>query len=447
MAAHQKEINQEDVKALKEYLSQQQPADIVEIIELLSEREEQKKILKLLDAEDMAAVLAELNDGELMAETLLDLPKKQAHKITENLSADDAADILSELSQETQEKLFSLFDDHYAEEVRELMGYDDDTAGGIMTTDYVVVPEFITAEQAIRILRSLSPDAEMIYYIYVIDRMNHLVGILSLRQLIIADSQTPIEKIMWRNVISVNVHDDQEEVANVVSKYDFLAVPVVDDEGKLQGIVTVDDVIDVIHEEATEDIYRLAGTNAAESESDEATLAKFSTAFKSRIPWLIVTIIGGMLSGEVLNVFSVKLNEVIALSFFIPMLIGMGGNVGTQSSTVTVRGIAIGAIHSKTVLSTILREGSIGIALGLVIGTIVAIVAFIWQGSIRLGIVVGSAMLVNMFAAATMGTLVPIFLKKVNIDPAVASAPFITTTIDVMGLVIYATLAGIILGL
>ena len=180
MATHQKEINQEDVKALKEYLSQQQPADIVEIIELLPEREEQKKILKLLDAEDMAAVLAELNDGELMAETLLDLPKKQAHKITENLSADDAADILGELSQETQEKLFSLFDDHYAEEVRELMGYDDDTAGGIMTTDYVVVPEFITTEQAIRILRSLSPDAEMIYYIYVIDRMNHLVGILSL---------------------------------------------------------------------------------------------------------------------------------------------------------------------------------------------------------------------------------------------------------------------------
>lgn len=431
---------------MKEYLYQQQPADIAEIVQLISDRDEQKKLMKLLEPEDAADVLVLLEDAQLLAELLTEMPKKQARKIIDKLSADDAADMLGELSEQEQADIFTLFDDRYAKEIRELMGYGEDTAGGIMTTDYVVVPEFCTVEQAIRILRNLSPDAEMIYYVYVIDRKNHLVGILSLRELIVAEPMVPVQEIMWRNVISVNVNDDQEEVANVVSKYDFLAVPVVDDEGRLLGIVTVDDVIDVIHEEAAEDIYRMAGTNVAEEEGD-AVLSRFSTAFKSRMPWLIVTIIGGLFSGQVLNVFSERLSEVIALSFFIPMLIGMGGNVGTQSSTVTVRGIAMGAVNSKTVMKTILKEGAIGIALGVTIGIIVAGAAYIWQGSFRLGVVVGIAMLVNMFAAATMGTLVPICLKKVNIDPAVASAPFITTTIDIMGLIIYAALATLLLGL
>jgi magnesium transporter len=252
-----------------------------------------------------------------------------------------------------------------------------------------------------------------------------------------------VSDIMRKKVISVNVNEDQEDVARTVAKYDLLAVPVVDDEQHLIGIITVDDVIDVIHEEATEDLYRMAGTYSAE---EDETVARFSTAFKSRLPWLLITLLGGLISGQVLNSFE-QLNTVVALAFFIPLLIGMGGNVGTQSSTVTVRGIATGDVSAGTAMQTIIRESMIGISIGAVMGAIVAIAAFVWQQNFLLGLVVGLTMLANIFTAATMGTLVPIFLKRVGVDPATASAPFITTIIDIVGLVIYATLATILLGL
>lgn len=439
-------IEERHLENLREYLDQQQPMDIADIIGQMSDSHEQKRLIALLSVEDAAVVINELADAELIAEILRGLPLVQAQAILNEMPSDDVADFIFALSDDEQTWILGLLEDTSASDVQSLLGYGEDTAGGLMTKEYVVVAEFLTAKNAIEIIRHVAPGAETVYYIYVVDGKNCLVGVLSLRELIVALPQTTVAEIMWGNVISVNVHEDQEDVARLVAKYNFLAVPVVDDEGHLEGIITVDDIIDVIHAEAAEDMYRLAGTNAAEEDDDE-TLSKFSTAFKSRMPWLLVTIVGGLLSGQVLNIFSDRLSEVVALSFFIPMLIGMGGNVGTQSSTVTVRGIATGSINTKTVLGTICREGSIGIALGLTIGSIVALAAYIWQGSIRLGIVVGIAMLVNMFAAATMGTLVPLLFQKINVDPAVASAPFITTTIDVMGLVIYATLATLLLGL
>jgi magnesium transporter len=322
------------------------------------------------------------------------------------------------------------------------MDYREDTAGGIMTTEYVAIPNNITASKAIEVLRDTAPDAETVYYVYVINLQNQLVGVISLRELIIANPASLVSDIMRKKVISVNVNDDQEDVARMVAKYDFLAVPVVDQKQHLIGIITVDDVIDVIHEEATEDLYRLAGT----SEDDE-TVAKFSTAVKSRLPWLLITMVGGMLSGQVLQRFSEELNAVVALAFFIPLLIGMGGNVGTQSSTVTVRGIATGQVNTGTIAKTVLKESMVGISLGTVMGVIVATTAFIWQGSFKLSLVVGLTMFTNMFAAATMGTAVPLFLRKIGVDPAAASAPFISTTVDVMGLIIYSILATLILGI
>ncbi len=446
-----KNLQKEDIKQLiairndnqlKKYLEDTHHADLAEIIKELDNNEDRQYLLEQLDNEVAALVLNELNP-EFVAELLEQISKDKVSEIFVEMPFDDAADFLGELSDNEKEKFLKLFEVHDAQDVQELMDYAADTAGGIMTTEYVAIPENITAGKAIEVLREIAPDAETVYYVYVINLQNQLVGVISLRELIIANPQAVISEIMRRKVISVNVKDDQEDVARLVSKYDFLAIPVVDDNQHLIGIITVDDIIDVIHEEATEDLYRLAGTYSAE---EDLSSARFTTALKSRLPWLLITLFGGIISGQVLDIFSHQFNTVVALAFFIPMLIGMGGNVGTQSSTVTVRGIATGHINAGTAIKTILKEAMVGFSLGTVMGTLVALVAFVWQDSLILGVVVGLAMLVNMFTAATLGTLVPIFFKKIGIDPAVASAPFITTTIDIVGLVIYAILAVLLLG-
>ena len=339
---------------------------------------------------------------------------------------DDAADLLSELPDQDQNRYLDLLELDDQQDVRELMNYPEDSAGGLMTTEYVAIREDITAARAIEELRQIAPDAETVYYVYVINTENKLVGVISLRELIIATPSAIIKDILRSNVISVPVDMDQEEVAHIVSKYNFLAVPVVDHEGALLGIITVDDVIDVIHEEASEDLYRLAGTTDEEAETEEPFGARIITSLRSRLPWLLITLLGGLISGQVLNTFSDKISAVVALSFFIPLLTGMGGNVGTQSSTVTVRAIAMGKVSSKNVFSVILREAILGLSMGTVLGLLVGIIASLWLGMPMLGICVGLALLSNVFTAATVGTLVPIIFRKIGIDLAVASAPFIS---------------------
>ncbi|SMB91009.1 magnesium transporter [Desulfonispora thiosulfatigenes DSM 11270] len=427
-------------KKLKEILEEMHFVDVSDTLLSLKNEKDQSYLLSLLDNELAADVLNEL-ETELVVELLENLPHNRISGILEKMPFDDVADFLGELPEEEQDKFLKLLRAHDAADVQELMDYDEDSAGGLMTTEYVAIPENITAAKAIEVLRDIAPDAETVYYVYVINLKNQLVGVISLRELIVTSPDSLILEIMRKKFISVNVCEDQEVVANLVSKYDILAIPVVDDLNHLVGIITVDDVIDVIHEEATEDIYRLAGTYSGEEE----VTAKYLTAIKSRLPWLLVTMLGGLFSGHVLGKFSDQLSAVVALAFFIPLLTGMGGNVGTQSSTVTVRGIATGQINPNTVIKTILRESMVGVSLGLVLGSMVALVAYVWQGSIALGVVVGLAMLGNMFTAATMGTLVPIIFKKVGVDPAVASAPFITTSIDIVGLIIYSTLATLLL--
>jgi len=312
-----------------------------------------------------------------------------------------------------------------------------------MTTEYVALPKDITTEKAIEILRKTAPDAETIYYVYIVDSQNRLVGVISLRELIVADPDTIIESIMHRKVISVSVDMDQEEVAEVVSKYDFLAVPVVDKDSRLVGIITVDDIIDVIYEEASEDIFRLGGSTEA---VDDYIEGRISLALKSRLPWLFVTMVEGIIAGQVLRGLENELRAVVALAFFIPLLTGMGGNVGTQSATVTVRGLATGDIDESNVFSVISRELLTGILLGIINGVLVGSIAWVWQKNAVLGLIVGLAMIGNMTTAALMGALVPLTFKKVGIDPAVASAPFITASIDITGLLIYSTLASLFIG-
>ena len=428
---------EEEEEQLREYLEEQHPEDIAEYIETLDDRESQAALIKVMEPEDAAEVLFALGDKELMVDILLELPHNMATAIANEIPSDEAADMLEDLDESERSRILALFEDEAADDIADLLTYDSDTAGGLMTTEFVVVPVFVKAEKAIEIIRLYAPDAETIYYVYVIDGLNHLVGILSLRELIIAGPETLVGDIMRQNVTSVNVRDDQEEVADIMSKYGLLALPVVDDEDHILGIITVDDIVDVIQDEASEDIYRMAGTT--EAEMDEG--ASVVTAYASRLPWLLITIFGGICSGTVLDHFELTLQQVAALIIFIPMMTGIAGNVGTQSCTVTVRGLATGNVTTKSALATILREALLGFALGLTVGGIVCLVASFWQHSMALGITVGLTLLLNNFMAALLGTVVPLALERLHVDPAVASSAFITTTTDVLGLFNYSMIA------
>lgn len=436
-------VHRKDSKGVALLLSELQAADIAEILEEM-DIHQQHLVLSYLDSETAADVINEL-DADLGGQLLGRLNNEQVSEILDEMSLDDAADLLNELSDQEKNRYIELLEQDDQQDVRELMKYPEDTAGGIMTLEYVAIREDITAERAINVLREIAPDAETVYYVYVINFINQLVGVISLRELIIASPTALVSDIMRRNVVSVPVEMDQEEVAYIVSKYDFLAVPVVDKSQAIVGIITVDDVIDVIHEEATEDLYRMAGAHGEDEDEDDGFFIRIKSSLRARLPWLFVTMLGGLVSGQVLSRFSTEISAVVALAFFIPLLTGMGGNVGTQSSTVTVRGIATGQIKNDDIIPTILREALVGLSIGSILGLIVGIIASFWQNKPMLGLVVGLAMLGNMLTAATMGTVVPLFFRKVGIDPAVASAPFISTAIDITGLVIYSTLATVLL--
>ncbi|MGI6554314.1 MAG: magnesium transporter [Bacillota bacterium] len=424
-------------------ISQYQPADIAEILTEL-ETHYRGTVFQLLSRETAAMVLEELEvlDESVIFNLVESLGAKYLADIINEMASDDAADLLGRLPQETREIILELMQHEEAVDVQELLEYDVQSAGGIMTTEYVAIRKDITAGRAIDVLREIAPEAETVYYVYVVDIKNRLVGVITLRELIVADPHALIENIMHRKVISVTVDMDQEEVARVVSKYNFLAVPVVDKDNSLLGIITVDDVIDVIYEEASEDIFLLGGSREL-SDQDQSIMAK---ALKSRLPWLFITMLEGLIAGTVLRGLERELSAVVALAFFIPLLTGMGGNVGTQSATIAVRGLAVGQIDTGDVLRVAARETMTGITLGLINGLIVAVIAALWQNSFVLGVIVGLAMLGNMTTAALMGTLVPIAFKKWGIDPAVASAPFITASIDITGLLIYSTLASFLIG-
>lgn len=434
---------EEEKVALRELWHSTKAEDIAEYIESLEEREEQLALISVLEPEDMAIVLNELGDGSLFSDLLLTLPEEEARLLTNEISTDDATDLLSEMDETTQRRVLSLFDEEFAGDITDLLTYDEDSAGGLMTTEFVVVPVFVEVEKAIELIRSFAPDAETIYYIYVIDGTNHLVGILSLRELIVAHPKSTVQEIMIPDVLSVNVHADQEEVADLMSKYNLLALPVVDDDNHILGIITVDDIVDVIRDEATEDIYRMAGTSEREDEEDNSVW----NAYRARLPWLIITILGELGSGTVLSASEAKLQTIAALAIFIPLLTGVAGNVGTQSSTVTVRGIATGTISTNSALKTIGKEVLVGLILGLSIGLMVMGVATFWKGNFEIGLVVGLTLFINNFTAAFMGTVVPLIFMLAKRDPAVASAPFITMVVDILGLVNYMLIASLVLGL
>lgn len=416
------------------------PADLPPLFNYLADTES-REILKLLIDNDLtraAEVVTSLHPNDA-AENLALLEVKEISMLLQLCHSDDAAEIVAEMPEELREAVLSQMRAEEGEDVQDLLSYAEETAGRIMSTDFFALPEETSARDAIKALRS-QHDAEMVFYLYVVDSRNHLLGVASLRQLILADPDVPLKRIMTTSVQSVRTDDDQEEVARLVSRYDFLAIPVVDEGNRLVGIVTVDDVIDVLREEATEDFYKLAGT------SDEERLQRSAlSAARHRLPWLTVSLVTGCVAVALFLIFESRLagysnpfSRIMVILGFLPMVVGMGGNIGTQSATIVVRGLATGRLERRQVWSVILREIRIAGILGLGYGLLVWLAGFLVPDLPPFaGIVIGGSICVVMLAAAAVGSFLPMLLARVSLDPAIAAGPLLTGTVDVLGILIY----------
>ncbi len=420
---------------LSKVLDKTHPADIAHLFRYLDLKEQRLLFNLIADPATSADVLSEL-DHATGAHILEQLDKETITEVLQEMATDDAADIVGYMPDELADEILNSMHDEDSEEIEQLLQYEEDSAGGIMSPDVYALEQSMTVKEAIAALQEAG-DVEMVFYLYVTNEQGQLVGVLSLRQLLTVPPATYLSDIMTTDVFTVRTDMDQEEVARVVEKYNILAVPVVDDNNRLMGIITVDDVIDVIRQEATEDFYKMAGAS-------EEELLYGNKAFKIarlRLPWLLVNLFGGVITGYLMWMFKLTLKEVIALISFIPVITGMGGNVGGQSATIMVRGFATGRIDFSTLRQVFFKEVRVGMIMGSVCGLTVGMVAWAWHGNPYLGVVVGLAMVVAMSVASTMGVIAPAAFKKLGIDPAIASTPFVQTANDITGILIYFSMA------
>lgn len=426
---------------LKALLAQLHPADLAEMLEEL-EDDQRTAVLHLLSEETAAEAISELAPED-QASILTNMAEERAEAILEEMSADDVADLVGELPPHQAGAIFQLMDKEDATDVRELLGFRPDTAGGIMTTEYISVHASLTAEEAIDELRRFAPSAETAYYVYVVNAHEQLVGVLSLRELIIAHPKTLVKEIMRQGVVSVHVNEDQEEVARMVQKYNLLAVPVIDDRNVLRGIITVDDVLDVLEEEATEDIFRAGGVSDAEHYLDPED--GILPSIKARLPWLMGLLFLSLVSGKVIEHFNPLMENVSALAVFITTMAGGAGNAATQALTVVVRGLATGEVDMDQFWRVVWREARIGLTIGLICGLVLGATATLWHGSLSIGLIVGLAISINLMLAKAAGSVVPVLIQKIGLDPAVASGPFIATVTDTTSMVVYFSIATVII--
>jgi magnesium transporter len=398
-----------------------------------------KPFLNELLSEEVAEIMQEM-DEEDQAVLIESLGINEASGVLNHMSSDDVADLLGNMEATNVDALLETMQTEEAEKVIELLRYPEDSAGGIMTSDYVWVKEHFTIEEATAKLRTFAKIVESIYYLYVLNEEKKLVGALSIRDLLISEPKQHIREIMYERVISVNALTDQEEVAKIMRRYDFLALPVVNEDGHLIGIVTIDDAIDVVVEEAQEDISRLS---AAGGQTTMQTSA-IQSAMK-RLPWLILLLLIGMISGTIISRFENTLDTVVALTFFMPMIAGMTGNTGTQSLAVMIQAITRGELGEQAVIKWVRREAGVGVIIGTVCGTLISLLGLWWQGDATLGLVVGVSLFATLIIGTLAGTIVPIVLHYAKIDPTVASGPLITTINDILSLFIYFSIATIFL--
>ena len=420
---------------LSNLLQKQHPADLAQIVSELPERDRLATFSVLVERNSKLAMetLSELGP-ETGAQLLAGRSAEEIAKLAEELPSDDAAVLIDNLPEELSAAVLELMG-RKSGEVENLLEYPEQTAGRIMNPNVFALAEDMTVGEAITALQS-SRDVEMVFYLYIVDARGHLVGVTSLRRLLLVSPETPLKRIMTPDPMSARVDMDQEEVARIVASYNLLAIPVVEESNKLVGVITVDDVIDVIKDEATEDLYRLAGVS-----SDERVFTPAMESLRKRMPWLIVNLATAFLAAAVVGIFQDTIGAWVALAVFMPIVAGMGGNAATQTLTVIIRGIALGELTWSNSSKALVKNLLVGVGNGVVTGTIAALVAWVMNGDFRLGIILGLAMIINLFVAGLVGTLIPLGLKALKIDPALASAVFITTFTDVCGFASFLGLA------
>ena len=414
-------------------LSKTRSEDIAQVMRYLDEHQRQQLFDLLPDDDVRADTLAEL-DSHIFVQIVEERPVDQMATVIALMSVDDQANLLSELPDELRGQIIEGMTPDDAQELEEILHYERDTAGGIMSTDFFALPEDTSCANAIKALQA-AEDVEMAFYIYVVSRDMNLCGVVSLRELVINPPERLLSEIQISEVISVRLNYDQEEVAQLAARYNLLALPVVDEHNKLVGIITIDDVIDVIREEATEDILKMAGADESAFE-DTSVVSNFTT----RAPWLFATWLGGLAASVLIGAFEHHLTKNVALAAFIPIVLGMGGNVGTQTATIMVRGLATGRVEYGLGVQYLFRELGVGALLGLFYGLLLAIYAVVRyysQEALPLGFTVGVSIWVSMLTAAAVGASTPLMFHRLKIDPAVATGPLVTTSVDVLGILAY----------
>jgi magnesium transporter len=423
-------IKGQDEPFLKHLMDEMRPADLADLIEHL-DPEERVCVFDLIEPEGAGEVLVEMEPP--FQERLLEgLDDEHISEIVQELDSDDAADVVGDLPADRAKHIIEKLEDDVSEELEILLPYPEDTAGGIMALEFVAVRENETVQEAIETIRSMREEVKNVYYLFVVNDREKLVGVISMKDLVLANPQNTVHNIMNPEVISVRVDIDQEEVAQLVKKYNLVSIPVVDDQERLVGRITHDDIIDVIEEEADEDISRMAGVINQEIAEESATRIT-----RARLPWLVGGLGGGILAAGVINQFETSLERVIALAFFFPVIMAMGGSTGTQAATVMVRGLATGDISLVNIGKRLWVEIQVALLNGVICGILLGIIVSVWLSDYGLGLIVTISMVLIILVSGFIGAAVPLVFRRLNIDPALATGPLVTTSNDILSLFIY----------
>ncbi|MBZ8182650.1 magnesium transporter [Oscillatoria salina IIICB1] len=436
-------LEQGNLQGAKALLVPVQPVDIAEAIEGLPES--MQAIAFRLLSKDEAIEVYEYLDSAVQQALIQEFKRQEVIDIVDKMSPDDRARLFDELPAKIVRRLLAQLSPGERQATALLLGYEEDTAGRIMTPEYVSLKESLTVGQTLERLRSLAQTSEIIYYLYVTDNQRRLTGIVSLRDLVVSEPEKSLGEIITRDVVSVHTDTDQEEVARMIQRYDLLAIPVVDKEQRLVGVVTVDDVIDILEQEATEDIYALGG--GVQSGRDNYFQTNLFAVARKRVVWLFVLLLTNSVTGTIIRSQESLLQQVVTLAAFIPLLTGTGGNVGAQSSTVVIRGLNTDEIRDLGPGQVIFREALAGILLGSILGFVATFWAYWLQGNIYVAVAVGSSLIAIALLASVAGSALPFLFRTLGLDPALMSAPFITTAVDVLGVLIYFNIARMVLGL
>lgn len=443
--------DEKNIRELKNFLNELNPADIALLLEEISNERKRMFLFRMLTKENAAETFVEL-DGDTQERLIRSFSDSELKEVLDELYIDDAADIVEEMPASVVKRILKNTDHETREAINTILKYPEDSAGSIMTPEFVDLKRSMTVEDAFKRIRRTGVDKETIYTCYITDESRHLLGVTTVKELLLHDSDNMIDELMETNVISVNTLDDQEKASALLSKYDFLALPVVDMENRLVGIITVDDVIDVLQEENTEDIQKMAAIVPTDTPYLKTSVIE---TFKKRIPWLLLLMISATITSQILTTFENKLAAVATLIAFIPMLMGTGGNSGGQSSVTIVRALSLGEISLKDIFKVIWKEVRVGTICGVVLAGVCFVKLLLFDKyvlgnsdiTVMIALVISLTIVVEVIFSKVIGCCLPIIAKKFGFDPAVMANPFITTITDAVSLLIYISFASLLLGI